>query len=728
MAVVKRLQVSLFLLCWAAVTFAMPLQDRIDELKTKRVIEEFYNLNKDRIETNYRAMFPYLFTLDESGVDTERWMREYSGHESSMESVGEEYENDLELSIKVYFINRANFAASRQLSINKVSAEELRRLLFLTEYQIGNLIEYREKSGLILSAHELSSVNGFNDYIACFCAVLFSFPNEEADLYNIVYTAAGNVGVYGRRGETGLETQLRYSPQKYMRLRQKAVYSLKSGANISAGIFCENDAGEGGRYFWKLWSGDAKEMAVSMAHREATGMLNRKIPMVDFISLNIAADNIYVKNFKLKLIAGDFRAGFGYGLLMRQGLNFTNYMQPISFASNCNSVMPYNGSDENDYFRGIALSAFASKQNISVFLFYSNKMVDARIKDGGYSSLLKDGKHNTPSLFETRKSLGERVYGANINKEWSRARVGATAVISSLDLPYCGRVNYYNGYRRYNGSLCNVGINWLYSFGVAMIFGEVAYCANMGKVKESSEFDIAASERIAAIVGTYLRIGDNLEFTVGVRHYGVSYIAPYSGPYSTLGETYNQRGAFISLFKPVFGSLKLGLFADYTAYPFPRYRLPYRTNSFKVMAGLESYAQSIGFSWNLRGVASSTPFKTKLYLKGSGRYNFGDLSLTGRGVVGLKYGAAQLSADYLSTGKKIRVSAGGTYYNVSDWENRIYMYEATIPGTYGGRLLYKRGFAGYLYLMAKPSKWCKLYFKYSAPKGYTMFGADLIFK
>lgn len=728
MAVVKRLQVSLFLLCWAAVTFAMPLQDRIDELKTKRVIEEFYNLNKDRIETNYRAMLPYLFTLDESGVDTERWMREYSGHESSMESVGEEYENDLELSIKVYFINRANFAASRQLSINKVSAEELRRLLFLTEYQIGNLIEYREKSGLILSAHELSSVNGFNDYIACFCAVLFSFPNEEADLYNIVYTAAGNVGVYGRRGETGLETQLRYSPQKYMRLRQKAVYSLKSGANISAGIFCENDAGEGGRYFWKLWSGDAKEMAVSMAHREATGMLNRKIPMADFISFNIAADNIYVKNFKLKLIAGDFRAGFGYGLLMRQGLNFTNYMQPISFASNCNSVMPYNGSDENDYFRGIALSAFASKQNISVFLFYSNKMVDARIKDGGYSSLLKDGKHNTPSLFETRKSLGERVYGANINKEWSRARVGATAVISSLDLPYCGRVNYYNGYRRYNGSLCNVGINWLYSFGVAMIFGEVAYCANMGKVKESSEFDTAASERIAAIVGTYLRIGDNLEFTVGVRHYGVSYIAPYSGPYSTLGETYNQRGAFISLFKPVFGSLKLGLFADYTAYPFPRYRLPYRTNSFKVMAGLESYAQSIGFSWNLRGVASSTPFKTKLYLKGSGRYNFGDLSLTGRGVVGLKYGAAQLSADYLSTGKKIRVSAGGTYYNVSDWENRIYMYEATIPGTYGGRLLYKRGFAGYLYLMAKPSKWCKLYFKYSAPKGYTMFGADLIFK
>ncbi len=728
MVVVKRLQVSLFLLCWAAVTFAMPLQDRIDELKTKRVIEGFYNLNKERIETNYKAMFPHLYSLDESGADTERWMREYSGHESSMESVGEEYETDLELSIKAYFINRANFAASRQRSINKVSADELRRLLFLTEYQIGNLIEYRGKSGLILSARELSSVKGFNDYIACFCAVLFSFPNEEADLYNIVYMAAEDAGAYGRRRESGLETQLRYSPQKYMRLRQKAAYLLKSGAKISAGIFCENDAGEGGKYFWKLWSGDAKEMAANMAYNEAAGMLNRKIPIADFTSFNITAENIDVKNLKFKLIAGDFRACFGYGLVLRQGLNFTNYMQPISFASNSNRVLPYNGSDENDYFRGFAFSAFASRQNISVSLFYSNKAVDARIKDGGYSSILKDGKHNTPSLFETRKSLGESVYGADINKEWSRARVGVTAVVSSFDLPYCGRVNYYNGYRHYNGSLCNVGINWLYSFGAAMIFGEVSYCANIEKEKEPSEFDTAASERIAALCGAYLRIRDNLEFTLGVRHYGVSYIAPYSGPYSTLGETYNQRGIFVSLFKPVFGSLKFGLFADYTLYPFPRYRLPYRTNSFKVMAGLESYAQSIGFSWNLRGVASSTPFKTKLYVKGSGRYNFGALSLTGRGVAGIKYGAAQLSADYLSTGKKMRVSVGGIYYNVSDWENRIYIYEASIPGTYGGRLLYKKGFAGYLYLMAKPFKWCKLYFKYSAPKGYTMFGADMTFK
>lgn len=728
MVVVKRLQVCLFAVCWAVVACAMPGSDRTNELAAKRAIVEFYNLNKERIETNYRALFPYLFSLDESGVDTDRWMREYSGKESSMESVGEEYEADLELSIKTYFINRANFAACRQRSINKVSADELRRLLFLTEYQIGNLIEYRAKSGLILSARELAAVKGFNDYIACFCTVLFSFPNEEADLYNIVYTAAESRDAFGRRRQNGIETQLRYSPQKYMRLRQKAAYSFRSGANISAGIFCENDAGEGGRYFRKLWSGDAKEMAMNMAYREAAGMLNRKIPFADFTSFNIAADNIGIKNLKFKFVAGDFRARFGYGLILRQGLCFTNYMQPISFASNSNKILPYNGSDENDYFRGFALSASASRQNLSLSIFYSNKMVDARIKDGGYSSLLKDGKHNTPSLFETRKSLGERVYGANINKEWSRARVGVTAVISGLDLPYSGRVNYYNGYRHYNGSLCNVGINWLYSFGAAMIFLEVSYCANIGKEKEQSELNTSASEKIAALCGAYMRIGDNLELTLGLRHYGVSYIAPYSGPYSTLGETYNQRGIFISLFKPVSSSLKFGLFADYTAYPFPRYRLPYKTVSFKVMAGLESYAQSLGFSWNLRGVASSTPFKTKLYLKGTGRYKLGAISLTGRGEAGIKYGAAQLSADYMSTGKKIRVSVGGIYYNVSDWENRIYMYEATIPGTYGSRLLYKKGFAGYFYLMAKPFKWCKLYFKYSAPNGYTMSGADLTFK
>ena len=728
MVVVKRLQVSLFALCLAVVACAMPKQDRTNEFSAKRAIEEFYNINKERIVANYRAMFPYLFSLEESGADADRWMQEYSGNESSMENMGEEYETGLELSIKTYFINRANFAANRQRSINKVSAEELRRLLFLTEFQIRNLIEYRERSGLILSVKELSSVKGFNDYMANFCAVLFSFPNEEADLYNIVYTAAENKKTYGAHRCFGWESQLRYSPQKYMRLRQKAAYSFRSRANISAGIFCENDAGEGGRYFRKLWSGNAKEMAANMAYKEAAEMLHGKIPPADFISFNLSADNIDIKNLKFKFVAGDFRAGFGYGLILRQGLNFTNYMQPISFVSNGNGVMTYNGSDENDYFRGFAFSAFASKHNISVSLFYSNKAVDARIKDGGYSTLLKDGKHNTPSLFDTRKTLKETVCGANISKEWNRARAGITAVISSFNLPYSGKLNYYNGYRYYEGPSFNIGINWLYSLGSAMIFGEAACSVNMGKEKESGEFYTAESEKIAVLCGVYLRIGDNIEVTFGLRHYGVSYIAPYSGAYSTLGEIYNQRGAFVSLFKPVFSSVKLGLFADYTLYPYPRYRLPYKTSSFKVMAGLENYSGIYRFNWNLRGVVSSTPFKTKLYLKGMGRYNLGSLSFTGRGVAGVKYGAAQLNADYMSAGKNLRITAGAMFYNVNDWENRIYMYEATLPGTYGGRLLYKKGFAGYLYLMAKPFKWCKLYFKYSAPKGYTMFGADLTFK
>lgn len=724
MVEVKRLSGLILAICWTVTAYAISRGGGDVELTVRRAVGEFYNLNKERIEANYRNLFPCRFSLDEVGVDTDSRIQEHSYNESSMETIGEEYDSGLEQSIKGYFVNMANFAASRQKSINKVSGDELKRLLFLTEYQIRNLIEYREKSGLILSVKELSSVKGYNDYIARFCAVLFSFPNEEADLYGLLYAAGASKKSYANHKNYGLETQLRYSPQKYMRFRQKAAYTFKSGANISAGLFCENDAGEGGRYFWRLWSGEAKRGAVNMANSEMSGELQHKIPFADFTSLNISVDNATLGGVGLKFIAGDFRTWFGYGVVLRQGLSFANYMQPISFLSRGNRIVPYNGSDENDFFRGVALSVFAPRQNISVSLFYSSKAVDARIKDGGYSSLLKDGKHDTPSLFETRKSLGETLVGANVSKEWNRVNIGATAVVSGFNRPYTGKVGYYNRYRLYNGTICNVGLNWLCTFGPVMLFGEVGYGTNMKEAQSVERQETAENEKIAALCGAYLRMADNIEVTFGLRYYGVSYVAPYSNPYSTLSETCNQRGAFVSLFKPIFGRLKLGFFADYTHYPYPRYRLPFKSSSFKIMAGLENYARSSGFNWNARGVVSSTPFKTKLYIKCMGRYRFGSLSVTGRGEAGVKYGAVQLGTDYQSERKTLKISVGAMYYNISDWESRTYMYEPSLPGTYGGRLLYEKGFAGYLYLMTKPSKWSKLYLKCSVP-GYIMFGTDI---
>ncbi len=722
MVEVRGLRLCISVLFVAMAVSAMAQQKESNDFAARRAIEKFYNLNKERIEANYKNLFPNSISLEESEEDTDRWMQEYSGNVSSIDDIGEEYLNNLEYSIKEYFINRANFAVSRQKSINKVSANELRRLLFLTEYQICNFIAYRSKNGLILSVQELSSVKGFNDYIACFCAVLFGFPNEDANPYNTVLAA---VEEYNNDRNSCFETKLRYSPQKYMRLRQKVTCSFKSGAHISAGVFCENDAGEGGNYFWRLWSGQTKKQAKNMAYDEAAGDLQHKIPIADFTSFNISADNICFKGLKLGFAAGDFRAGFGYGLVVRQGLNFTSYMQPISFVSNNNRIMPYSGSDENDYFRGIAIYASAPKQNISFSVFYSDKAIDARSNGNGYSSILKEGRHNTPSLFATRKTLGETVCGANISKEYNMARIGVTAVARGLNLPYTGKLNYYNGYRHYTRSVCNFGFNWLYLFGSAMIFGEAAYCAKIGNEEAVKGFDTPESERFAALCGAYLRIGDDIELMLGLRYYGVSYIAPFAGAYSTVGDLYNQRGAFVSFFKPVSGSLRLGLFADYTLYPFPRYRLPYKTSSFKIMTGLENYANGFGFNWNIRGVLSSTPFNTKLYMKGMGRYKLGSLAVTGRGEAGVGYGAAQLGTDYLSNNKGLKVSAGVMCYSINDWENRIYMYEATLPGTYGSRLLYKKGFAGYLYLMARPFKWCKFYFKYSAPNGYVMFGTDL---
>jgi DNA uptake protein ComE-like DNA-binding protein len=51
---------------------------------------------------------------------------------------------------------------SHPLNLNKAKREELADLLLLTDIQINNLLQHREKNGYLISIYELQSINGFD--------------------------------------------------------------------------------------------------------------------------------------------------------------------------------------------------------------------------------------------------------------------------------------------------------------------------------------------------------------------------------------------------------------------------------------------------------------------------------------------------------------------------------------------------------------------------------------
>jgi hypothetical protein len=54
---------------------------------------------------------------------------------------------------------------SKPLNINKAKKEDLEKLFILNDFQIASLLEYRDKSGYILSGAEMALINGFNDQL-----------------------------------------------------------------------------------------------------------------------------------------------------------------------------------------------------------------------------------------------------------------------------------------------------------------------------------------------------------------------------------------------------------------------------------------------------------------------------------------------------------------------------------------------------------------------------------
>ena len=141
------------------------------------------------------------------------------------------------------------------LNINSVGREELEELHLLTDFQIASLLEYRNRSGYILSRAELQLVNGFDAASVSLIAPLITF-GEGSTTDDDTYFA-------GRRGrdtlawyrKTTMELYAKWwwkesseewlGPEFYSQIKFKGDYNNK----FKFGFTAEKDAGE------MVWSG-----------------------------------------------------------------------------------------------------------------------------------------------------------------------------------------------------------------------------------------------------------------------------------------------------------------------------------------------------------------------------------------------------------------------------------------------------------------------------------------
>ena len=597
----------------------------------------------------------------------------------------------------------------RPLSINRAKRGELERLMFLSGFQIESLLRYREEHGDILSATELSLLNGFNERIASALACFVVFEESGAgsrrasgnffrDCYSTLWLKGGRRREWRRR--TGREEQI--GDPYYMYLRYRGDYLEK----IQFGFTLEKDAGE--RF-----------------------LSPQKIPAGDFLSFHMAWQGVRIGGWNTGILLGDFSARFGQGLTLWNSFSLGSASGPQGLYKRGAPVLPYTSSDETNFLRGVAVhtrkelkyTGRAALKEIGITVLCSRNGVDANVSGEWYTSVGSGGLHTTGRTLKNRRSMHEWLGGANVSLLFNRFRCGISWTSYGYDKRNGRRVLPYNKYQMYDGAWGNLSADFYAVSGRFRFFGEFAADYGLNP---------------AVLLGTVFSVGRG-EAGVLARSYSRAYIAPHANGYSTGSGCYNQTGMVCNLLYPVGQRVKLSASLDMTYYPWERWNVPAASAMVKGWVKAEytgvrwhghvrfSERFSTDRSCNKAGVRGVLGYKAGHNLEIKGRAEF---AYAGKQV---REGAGKMPEELPGTGGEARNRACGyafaadldyrwregrcrlqirtACFCAADWDARIYMYEADLPGSYRSAVLYGAGVKGYALFRYKIRRNTDLYLK-----------------
>ena len=267
----------------------------------------------------------------------------------------------------------------------------------------------------------------------------------------------------------------------------------------------------------------------------------------------------------------------------------------------------------------------------------------------------------------------------------------------------------------------------LFRISYMICFGEAAYCFLPPDGEVSGAF--------AALGGVSADLG-NAAVHLLLRSYQKDFHSPVGGPYSSISKAANQQGISLRITVPLYRKLVLAAGADYTAYPYPRYHVKDPSCSFKGYVKLSIDDSGFG-----------TPSRNQLWIKGYYKLDVRYSSpLQKTSLFSLKSGGALYIAEYLGAGiraeyntldgralclslkagrGKHTMSAGVIFFDVPQWNGRIYFPQAELPYAFSSTLLYGKGIDAYALVKTRLSRRLSLYLKYQYSRGKSILKGAL---
>ena len=571
------------------------------------------------------------------------------------------------------------------LHVNKDNLDVLISVGLLTSTQVIALNEYKVKMGDLVELQELQMVTGFDKetilrilpYIT-----INRLPKKEI-LHSMTF-----------RYQRLLERQTEIypgSPDKLL-IRFRSIIS----SFLSFSFTCEKDAGE--KYF----------------SRNRFGF--------DFNSMNIMYNG---NGLVRKIIAGDFNIEFCQGLTAWTGISITGGASISGIYKYGRGIIPYSGTDENRFLRGIAVNL--KKDNISLDTWFSYHAIDGTlIHDTGevqnyITSFLTSGYHRTPSEISNRHAVVETACGTAL--KLSKDKFSVTALvslqhfshnISPLDKPYL----HYRFTGKHN---MHVGTGYHYEFKNIFLFGEISKTAD---------------DAYAVLHGIIVSADSKLSIGLLHRHYSKAFKGLQSNAFGINSDNSNEKGTYIGINYKLSRKLIYAAYFDLFEFPFPKYRIDLPSHGRDQSHQLDyiptkKFTASFRIKSRLRQANNSD---------NTGKINtLSDLELLGYRLSarfkienGLEYGlrieysaeksdnrktstGSTISQDlfYHPLGKKYSFNFRYAVFNCPEFNTRIYAYENDVQGVYSIPFYYGNGSRFYTNISWKPFRRFTLQLRYA---------------
>ena len=364
------------------------------------------------------------------------------------------------------------------LNLNEADKSELKKLVFLTDIQIKNLIDYRNKYGIFYSIYELKAIEGLGrntlekimPFVVVKPVVKKSFKPRRLlrGKHELILRYQRKLGTAAGYRVPSDSLQIDKSGSFYLGdpNRYYLRYRYKLYNKISIGFLAEKDPGE-------LFFNVPSYLAPSIKEH-----LDRPAGF-DFYSFHLGLEYLGLIR---KVIVGDYHVRYGQGLVLWSGLSFSGGSDPSTLKRYAPGISPNTSVNEGLFMRGGALSMAWKRLEFSIF--YSRRKTDANIvfRDSKEeaSSLPSGGYHRTLNELQDKNVMQQQHYGGHITYSHEHFRLGMTAFKTVFDIDLV-RDNIPSNMFRFRGrENLNAGIDFDILLKRTNLFSELAYSINGG--------------------------------------------------------------------------------------------------------------------------------------------------------------------------------------------------------------------------------------------------------